>query len=90
VEDGDGNVAVHRQIHPGSIGVDDSALCEAVKSDTGNRKYKALFGGVRTHNEQILVRPCGVICSRATFYNAEAVSNVLVRLSSSSSTSNIN
>ncbi|KAJ7363872.1 hypothetical protein DFH08DRAFT_798334 [Mycena albidolilacea] len=62
VEDGDGNVAVHQQIHPGSI--DDSALCEAVKSDTSNCKYKVLFGGVRAHNEQILVRPCGVICSR--------------------------
>ncbi|KAJ7348297.1 hypothetical protein DFH08DRAFT_698265 [Mycena albidolilacea] len=80
MEDGDGNVAVHRQIHPGSIGVDDSVPCEAAKSDTGNRKYKALFGGVRTHNEQILVRPCGVICSRATFYNAEAVSNVLLHV----------
>ncbi|KAJ7205836.1 hypothetical protein GGX14DRAFT_644475 [Mycena pura] len=69
---------VRRQDHLGSIGIDDTVPCEAVKSDTGNRKYKALFGGLRTHNEQILVRPCGVIVSRATFYNAEAVSNVLL------------
>ncbi|KAF8193272.1 hypothetical protein K438DRAFT_1589761, partial [Mycena galopus ATCC 62051] len=68
----------HRDINPGSIGLDDSVPCEATKSDTGNRKFKALFGGSRTHNEQILVRPCGVIVSRATFYNAEAVSNVLL------------
>jgi hypothetical protein len=63
----------------GSIGVDDStAPCEASKSDTGNRKFKALFGRSSTHNEQLLVWPCGVIVQRATFYNAEAVSNVLV------------
>jgi hypothetical protein len=73
-----GKVQLRRADNPGSIGVDDTAACEASKSDTGNRKYKALFGGSRTHNEQILVRPCGVIVSRATFYNAEAVSNVLV------------
>ncbi|KAF7342835.1 hypothetical protein MSAN_01999500 [Mycena sanguinolenta] len=78
--DGAAAVAIYRQVHPGSIGIDDSAPCEAAKSDTGNRKYKALFGGLRTHNEQILVRPCGVIVSRATFYNAEAVSNVLLHL----------
>ncbi|KAJ7216432.1 hypothetical protein GGX14DRAFT_561994 [Mycena pura] len=77
--EGADNAVVRHQDHPGSIGVDDTVPCEAVKSATGNRKYKALFGGVRTHNEQLLVRPCGVIVSRATFYHAEAVSNVLVR-----------
>ncbi|KAF8144269.1 hypothetical protein K438DRAFT_1632122 [Mycena galopus ATCC 62051] len=76
----DGNVGIRCKIHPGSIGVDDSVPCEAAKSDTGNRKYKALFGALRTHNEQILVRPCGVIVSHATFYNAEAVSNVLIHM----------
>lgn len=45
---------------------------------TGDRKLKATFGRRRTHNEQVIVRPCGIICSRATFYGAEAVSNVLV------------
>ncbi|KAI0712635.1 hypothetical protein C8Q76DRAFT_621583 [Earliella scabrosa] len=29
-----------------------------------------------THNEQLLVRPCGVIISRATFYESEGVGNV--------------
>ncbi|KAJ7630261.1 hypothetical protein FB45DRAFT_792746 [Roridomyces roridus] len=80
--DGKGDVQLRRRDNPGSVGVDDTTApavpCEAAKSDTGNRKFKALFGGSRTHNEQILVRPCGVIVSRATFYNAEAVSNVLL------------
>jgi len=48
------------------------------KSAGGNKKFKAQFGRRRTHNEQILVRPCGVIVARATFFGAEAVSNVLV------------
>ncbi|KAJ7513195.1 hypothetical protein B0H11DRAFT_1698549 [Mycena galericulata] len=73
-----GQVHVHNEKNPGSIGVDDSVPCEASKSESGNRKYKALFGRARTHNEQTLVRPCAIIVSRATFYNAEAVSNVLL------------
>lgn len=32
-----------------------------------------------TNNEQLLVRPCGVILSRATFYHAEGVASVRVR-----------
>ena len=31
-----------------------------------------------THNEQLIVRCCGVIIARATFYEAESVSNALV------------
>ena len=40
------------------------------------------WNGVRawTHNEQLMVRCCGVILSRATFYTAESPSNCLVRL----------
>ncbi|KAI0042629.1 hypothetical protein FA95DRAFT_1635974 [Auriscalpium vulgare] len=48
------------------------------KSPGGNVKRKAQFGRRRTHNEEIIVRPCGVILARATFYGAEAVSNVLL------------
>lgn len=73
-----GEVRIQRNDNPGSIGVDDEILCEASKAGPGTRKCKALFSGARTHNEQILCRPCGVILSRATFYHAEAVSNVLV------------
>ncbi|KAJ7069021.1 hypothetical protein B0H15DRAFT_925883 [Mycena belliarum] len=74
-----GAVRIHSEQNTGSIGVDDTLdVCESSKSPTGNHKYKALFGRSRTHNEQTSVRPCGVIVSRATFYNAEAVSNVLL------------
>ena len=48
---------------------------------TGDHKLKATFGHHQTHNEQVIVHPCGIICSRATFYGAEAVSNVLVHAS---------
>ncbi|KAF7332740.1 hypothetical protein MKEN_00157500 [Mycena kentingensis (nom. inval.)] len=75
--DADGNVRIRRQDNPGSIGTVNEEHCESSKSATGNRKYKALFGRCRTHNEQLLIWPCGVIFARATFYNAEAVSNVL-------------
>jgi hypothetical protein len=33
----------------------------------------------RTHNEQTLVWACGVLIGHGAFYNAEAISNVLVR-----------
>ncbi|KAJ7089594.1 hypothetical protein C8R44DRAFT_892286 [Mycena epipterygia] len=36
-------VNIQREQDPGSIGVDDNTPCESSKSDTGNRKYKALF-----------------------------------------------
>jgi len=42
------------------------------------KKLRAQFGRKRTHNEQIIVAPCGMIVSRATFYGAEAVSSVVV------------
>ena len=76
--DAEGNVAV-APVAPGSIGVaDDAAEPCPSKSGTGNRKIKAQFGRRRTHNEQTLVRPCGIIFARATFFGAEAVSNFLV------------
>lgn len=33
-----------------------------------------------THNEQLLVRCCGIVIARATFYEAESLSNVVVSL----------
>ncbi|KAF8166839.1 hypothetical protein BJ912DRAFT_1025855 [Pholiota molesta] len=38
------------------------------------KKIRAQFGRKRTHNEQILVAPCGMILARETFYGAEAIS----------------
>jgi hypothetical protein len=71
------SVQIFNAPDPGSVGTSDLP-CDQ-KSATGNRKFKARFGRLRTHNEQTLVRPCGVIVARATFFGAEAVSNVLVR-----------
>ncbi|KAJ2936392.1 hypothetical protein H1R20_g702, partial [Candolleomyces eurysporus] len=41
------------------------------------KKLRAIFGRKRTHNEQILVAPCGVIIARETFFNAEAIPSVV-------------
>jgi len=80
------NVRMHVEKNPGTIGVVDEPVTTATpsepcpsKSVTGNRpQLKAQFGRRRTHNEQTLVRPCGVIFARATMFGAEAVSNFLV------------
>ncbi|EDR00638.1 uncharacterized protein LACBIDRAFT_333942 [Laccaria bicolor S238N-H82] len=46
------------------------------KPETGNRKLRAMFGRRRTHNEQLIMRPCGIILLRATFFGSEAISAV--------------
>ena len=67
--------------NPGTVGAEDDMLapepCPS-KPATGNRVIKAQFGRRRTHNEQTLVRPCGIIYARATMFGTEAVSNFLV------------
>ena len=42
------------------------------------QRLRAQFGRKRTHNEQVLVAPCGVILGRTTFFNAEAISTCVV------------
>jgi len=49
--------------------------------DVSRKKFRAQFGRKRTHNEQIIVAPCGMIHARETFFGAEAVSSVVVSLS---------
>ena len=44
----------------------------------GKKRISARFGRKRTHNEQILVAPCGMILARETFYGAEAISTCAV------------
>ena len=39
---------------------------------------KANFGRKRTHNEQVLVTPCGIILARKTFYGTEAILSCMV------------
>ena len=55
-------------------GPEDNAHREA----RSTKKVRAQFGRKRTHNEQIIVAPCGMILARETFYGAEAVSSVVV------------
>jgi len=49
-----------------------------IQAAPGLTKLKAQFGRKRTHNEQVIVAPCGMIIARETFYGAEAVSSVVV------------
>ena len=42
-------------------------------------RIRAQLGRRRTHNEQIIVAPCGMIIARETFYGAEGVGSVIVR-----------
>ncbi|KAF7342791.1 hypothetical protein MSAN_01994700 [Mycena sanguinolenta] len=60
----------------GPVEVDtESESCEG-KPENGNRRLRATFGGRWTHNEQLIMRTCGVILSRATLFGSEAVSAV--------------
>ena len=81
VVDNQDEVAIHTQKNPGTVGslddVQQQDSCPS-KSAEGNRTLKAQFGHQRTHNEQTLVHPCGVIFAHATMFGAEAVSNFLV------------
>lgn len=50
-------------------------------ANSPKKKIRAQFGRKRTHNEQIIVAPCGIIMARETFFGAEAVSSVVVSAS---------
>ena len=49
-----------------------------IRDDTGSTSIKGRFSRRWTHNEQLFVRCCGIIISRATFYGSEGVSGVKV------------
>lgn len=57
---------------------DGRALPASAEIPTRRQKIRAQFGRRRTHNEQVIVAPCGMIIARETFYGAEAVSTVVV------------
>lgn len=42
------------------------------------KRLKGVFSRKWTHNEQLMVRPCGVVIGRATFYHSESMSGVKV------------
>ena len=48
------------------------------KPEAENRKIRALFGRRRTHNEQIMVRPCGIIVARQMFFGSETTPQTVV------------
>lgn len=52
----------------------------AGKDEDGNRKLQAVFGRRRTHNEQIIVRPCGMIVARRTFHGSESLQQTVARI----------
>jgi hypothetical protein len=54
------------------------ALLNDATIDTVPRRTKTDLHRSRTHNEQTIMRSCGIMLGHAAFYNAEAVSNVLV------------
>ena len=62
----------------GSIAAPDS-LVDSIDSESVYTNLKGRFSRRWTHNEQLFVRCCGIIISRATFYGSEGVSGVKVR-----------
>jgi hypothetical protein len=50
------------------------------KPDTGVRRPRAIFGRRQTHNEQLIVYPCGIIAAIFTFYGSETVPQLVVSL----------
>jgi hypothetical protein len=77
----DGQVQMFTINNPGATGKLDASIAVTaclLKANSGNQKLKVRFGCQCTYNEQIIVQPCRIICSHATFFGAEAVSNVLI------------
>jgi hypothetical protein len=60
-----------------------ATVTAAATTGQPSKRMKALFGRHRTHNEQLIVAPCGMIMARETFYGAEAVPTVVVSLNAS-------
>jgi hypothetical protein len=56
---------------------DDQSSCPS-KPDMGIWKIQALFGRRHTHNKQIMVRPCGMIVARQTFFESETTPQTAV------------
>jgi hypothetical protein len=46
---------------------------------TKSKKLHGKFGCNRTHNEQLIIVPCGMILTHEMFYGVEGVTSVVVR-----------
>jgi hypothetical protein len=44
-----------------------------------SKKVRSRFGRARSHNEEIIVAPCGMVLAWRTMFYAEAISEVAVR-----------
>ncbi|KAG1777175.1 hypothetical protein EV702DRAFT_1197503 [Suillus placidus] len=76
----DGQMGDTRLVQPTvttSTGVSEELPTECEAKET-QVKLKAIFRCQCTNNEQLVIRPCGIINGRSTMYHHEAVSNVLV------------
>ncbi|TFK91005.1 hypothetical protein K466DRAFT_573933 [Polyporus arcularius HHB13444] len=76
LEDIEGAVRVEEA---SSMPLDDNLQCDG-KASGSKSTLKARMGRRRTHNEQVVARPCGVYLSRATLFGFEAVSAVTEHL----------
>ena len=57
--------------------VEDFEIADSEQS--GKKKWiRAQLGWTCTHNEQIVVAPCGIIITWETFYRAEGIGSVIV------------
>ncbi|TCD60958.1 hypothetical protein EIP91_009254 [Steccherinum ochraceum] len=59
------------------VGEEEGAELNPEGPKLGNTRMRAQFGRKFTHNEQIIIAPCGVIIARRTFYGSEGVKEVL-------------
>lgn len=75
VEEQDANL-----VHGVHEGISDprGTLSLPTGATTSKKRIAARFGRRRTHNEQILVAPCGMILARETFFGAEAIATCAV------------
>ena len=56
--------------------VEDFEIADSEQS--GKKRIRAQLGWRHTHNEQIVVAPCGIIITQETFYGAEGIGSVIV------------
>lgn len=62
-------------------GAEGAESVETTTLNEGRSVVKGVFSRRWTHNEQLMVRPCGIVIGRATFFSAESMTGVKVCLS---------
>jgi hypothetical protein len=73
------NDAVAEESNSTSVDIDTEEFeINSSQESSQKERIRAQFGRRWTHNEQIIVTPCGIIIARETFYGAEGVGSVVV------------